>query len=763
MGLLLALATALLAAWAPAPAHAGVTNVAPFNAASDPIVGDTITDDEELWAYVTSPSGGVVCVHRAVDAPSGCDGETDSYAETPILPFFAGFVPIQAGNLRSGDYVLVGAEAAGKPATAVSGPFSVVRCDGCPPPDLTKHNDFAVAAGNLLDALQTTCSLVQTASMLWRTKGVYEFAEVAIGGIGSGLSVGMVMTTVAGGAGAVYDVAKGDDLTAKLPGQLGTIADGICKATEKLQKFRESTLGHWAGAWAADPPDPAFGQVTPPDFTDFGAIAGMPDWGFNDDRASLDHMRAYAESSLHAFERYQGATDAGSLAMRHAQARATGEDLLGFANTLRRNAGLIESAAAQMRSEFPDDADRTVTQSDLDTANAYVDRVRTSGYTAGEVTRLHDLGLTDDAIARLRIDQTIADPSDAAPGTIDGAFDALAAQMRDVATRAESFAADAWTFAGRSDTPPVADFTEGAHGGAAGRTVPFTDSATSPDLDPLTVTWDFGDGETATSLGGATVTHTFAGAGPYTVTETVRDDYASSSKSREVTAAILNGPPVAAFTATPQSGVVPLEVHVDASGSHDADGAIVSYAWEFGDGATATGVTATHTYDTPRAQPYVVRLTVTDDSGATDFTTRDIQAGAVAHPPAPDAQPTAPGPAPAAPAAPAAAPASGVKSASDLVLGCSDRRVVLEDVFADGGRVRLLGVADRRYAGQKVQFLFGAAARPVASAVVGADGRFAATAPLPPARVRALRTRPATPRRSARRSRWRSSWRGGWS
>ena len=147
-----------------------------------------------------------------------------------------------------------------------------------------------------------------------------------------------------------------------------------------------------------------------------------------------------------------------------------------------------------MRSEYPDVADRTVDQADIDTANAYVDRVRTTGYTAGEIAQLHALGLSDDAIARLKVDQTIYDPGDVSPGALDSAFDTLAAEMRNTAALAEDFAADAWTFAGRSNTPPVADFDEGAHSGPDGLTVKFKDTSTSEDLDPLAVTWDFGDG-----------------------------------------------------------------------------------------------------------------------------------------------------------------------------------------------------------------------------------------------------------------------------
>ncbi|MCX6662203.1 MAG: PKD domain-containing protein, partial [Euryarchaeota archaeon] len=49
----------------------------------------------------------------------------------------------------------------------------------------------------------------------------------------------------------------------------------------------------------------------------------------------------------------------------------------------------------------------------------------------------------------------------------------------------------------------------------------------------------------------------------------------------------------------------------DGSGSFDHEGSIVSYAWDFGDGTTATEVTTTHTYDVPGI--YLATLTVTDN------------------------------------------------------------------------------------------------------------------------------------------------------
>ena len=83
-----------------------------------------------------------------------------------------------------------------------------------------------------------------------------------------------------------------------------------------------------------------------------------------------------------------------------------------------------------------------------------------------------------------------------------------------------------------------------------------------------------------------------------------------------------NQPPTARFTISPSSPKVGDSVRFDASGSSDPDGQIVRYSWDFGDGSTGSGSKVTHIFS--RAGSYTVRLTVTDDRGATASTSHQL-------------------------------------------------------------------------------------------------------------------------------------------
>jgi PKD domain/FG-GAP-like repeat len=74
-------------------------------------------------------------------------------------------------------------------------------------------------------------------------------------------------------------------------------------------------------------------------------------------------------------------------------------------------------------------------------------------------------------------------------------------------------------------------------------------------------------------------------------------------------------PPTAVAGANPTSVAIGQTVTFSSTGSTDPDGTITSFAWDFGDGSSATTATATHAYAT--AGTFQAKLTVTDNSGAT--------------------------------------------------------------------------------------------------------------------------------------------------
>ena len=83
---------------------------------------------------------------------------------------------------------------------------------------------------------------------------------------------------------------------------------------------------------------------------------------------------------------------------------------------------------------------------------------------------------------------------------------------------------------------------------------------------------------------------------------------------------IINSPPAAA--AGSDRKVSPgEEVNFDAALSKDADGSVIEYYWDFGDGETAIGEKVVHRFANPG--DYKVKLRVTDDSGTRSAVTGD--------------------------------------------------------------------------------------------------------------------------------------------
>lgn len=84
-----------------------------------------------------------------------------------------------------------------------------------------------------------------------------------------------------------------------------------------------------------------------------------------------------------------------------------------------------------------------------------------------------------------------------------------------------------------------------------------------------------------------------------------------------------NVTPIASFATTLTPDEHPMKAVFDASASSDSDGSVVSYRWNFGDGNTATGISTNHVFQA--AGSYAVRLTVTDNAGASGSVSETLQ------------------------------------------------------------------------------------------------------------------------------------------
>ena len=180
--------------------------------------------------------------------------------------------------------------------------------------------------------------------------------------------------------------------------------------------------------------------------------------------------------------------------------------------------------------------------------------------------------------------------------------------------------------------PPEADFTYHAisEGGAKLLTVPHVgdaidfDASGSSDQDGeiMKYEWDWeSDGAYDIDTTSETIEHRFDRDGTQPVTLRITDnDGATGTLTKEVS--IVNDPPEAVFGYTPASPTVKDEVRFDGSKSQDSDGEIVTWEWNFGDGARKSGQVVTHSYES--SGDYEIALTVGDNAGATDTNTKTI-------------------------------------------------------------------------------------------------------------------------------------------
>ena len=147
-------------------------------------------------------------------------------------------------------------------------------------------------------------------------------------------------------------------------------------------------------------------------------------------------------------------------------------------------------------------------------------------------------------------------------------------------------------------------------------------SSYDPDGSIIFYRWNFGDG--SSEILDTAPMHSYTDPGTYTVTLTVVDNEGRSSMAN--TTVVIGGtiftgePPVAQFFVSPSPGRANQAVTFNASLSHDSNGTITGYRWDFnGDGVFDTtwmsSPVATHSYATQGS--YYVKLEVKDNDNVT--------------------------------------------------------------------------------------------------------------------------------------------------
>jgi len=144
--------------------------------------------------------------------------------------------------------------------------------------------------------------------------------------------------------------------------------------------------------------------------------------------------------------------------------------------------------------------------------------------------------------------------------------------------------------------------------GDQGAAIVFNASASTDNLGIASYAWDFGDGSGATR---STESHTYAKAGMYTAALTVWD-YSGNSAMSTMTVTVRDTKAPVPLGGGDRSVDETQSLFFDASASTDNVG-VVSYAWDFGDGSSASTATANHVYAHPGV--YQATLTVTDAAG----------------------------------------------------------------------------------------------------------------------------------------------------
>ncbi len=132
--------------------------------------------------------------------------------------------------------------------------------------------------------------------------------------------------------------------------------------------------------------------------------------------------------------------------------------------------------------------------------------------------------------------------------------------------------------------------------------------------------WDFGDGNTDSGV--QVTTNTYTEAGVYTNTLSVVNSLGETNSAEVVISA--NNPIDVAITASNETAYVGVNIYFDAAGTTNyvTNAVLNAYTWDFGDGSSASGMTASHAF--AAAGTKTVTLTVEDDAGRSNTGTIEV-------------------------------------------------------------------------------------------------------------------------------------------
>jgi len=168
-----------------------------------------------------------------------------------------------------------------------------------------------------------------------------------------------------------------------------------------------------------------------------------------------------------------------------------------------------------------------------------------------------------------------------------------------------------------NNTAPVASILTPAYNSSFNEDTPisFTSNSTDVNNDVLTITWNFGNGNTLT---GKSVTYTYELPGNYTVVMIASDGEFSSSVSMPIRIKDINDSPSVKTSVSPISAFTGDYFTFTSTGTSDEDGDPLNYTWHFPDGSIVYGPSSTRNFTSPGT--YQVMLVVSDGKTSSDST-----------------------------------------------------------------------------------------------------------------------------------------------